>query len=103
MSIPGGAGTTPQTVFGNSFVLGATGFSHRVGVPTGPSPGAPALRFAPSRCPKPYLTLTPAVLPIIPNRAGIPSTATHPHRDGACCTLFALLDRRVLERNYPER
>ena len=74
-----------------------------VGAPTGPSPGAPALHFAPSRCPKPYLTLTPAVLPIIPNRAGIPSTATHPHRDGACCTLFALLDRRVLERNYPER
>ena len=27
MSIPGGAGTTPRTVFDNSFLLGATGFS----------------------------------------------------------------------------
>ena len=30
-----------------------TGFSHGVGAPTGPRCGAPALRFAPSRCPKP--------------------------------------------------
>src|SRR5215211_8516815 len=31
MFAPGGAGTTPRTVFDNSFVLGATGFYHRVG------------------------------------------------------------------------
>jgi len=31
MLAPGGAGTTPRTVFDNSFVLGATGFYHRVG------------------------------------------------------------------------
>jgi|SRR5215208_3067401 len=39
-----------------------TGFYHGVGAPTGPPLGAPTLRFAPPRCPKPSLALTSAVL-----------------------------------------
>ena len=45
MFAPGGAGTTPRTVFDNSFVLGATGFYHRVGATTSQ---ASTLRFASS-------------------------------------------------------
>ena len=45
MLAPGGAGTTPRTVFDNSFVLGATGFYHRVGATTSQ---ASTLRFASS-------------------------------------------------------
>src|SRR5215204_658521 len=36
-----------------------TGFYHRVGAPTGPPLGAPTLRFAPPRCPKPSSALPP--------------------------------------------
>src|SRR5829696_9449084 len=39
-----------------------TGFYHGVGAPTGPPLGAPILRIAPSRCPKPSLALTPAAV-----------------------------------------
>src|SRR5215208_7736174 len=39
-----------------------TGFYHGVGAPTGPPPGAPILRIAPSRCPKPSLALMPAAV-----------------------------------------
>jgi hypothetical protein len=39
-----------------------TGFYHGVGAPTGPPLGAPILRIAPYRCPKPSLALTPAAV-----------------------------------------
>jgi hypothetical protein len=47
MFASGGAGTTPRTVFDNSFVLGATGFYHRGGASW--SELALTLRSAPPR------------------------------------------------------
>ena len=59
---PGGAGTTLRDACQGLPRARRTGFYHRVGAPTGPPLGAPTLRFAPSRFPKPSLTLAPAVL-----------------------------------------
>ena len=47
MFAPGGAGTTPRTVFDNSFVLGATGFY--LGSELSYEPGS-GPRFAPLLC-----------------------------------------------------
>jgi hypothetical protein len=56
MTTPGGARTTTYSY--NSPRARRTGFYHGVGVSSVYL--APALRFAPSRCPKPSLTPTPA-------------------------------------------
>jgi hypothetical protein len=76
MFAPGGAGTTPRTVFDNSFVLGATGFSQGRSFV---SELAPALHFAPSRSRRVFLMYTKAtslsnlyIRNIIPDDTDIP-------------------------------
>ena len=65
MTTPGGAGTLCMRT-DNFLRARRIGLYHGVGAPTAPSPGAPALRFAPPRYPKPSLALTPAVLALCP-------------------------------------
>jgi hypothetical protein len=85
---------------GHIFRARLTGFYHRVGAPTTPMCRAPALRFAPPRCPKPLSGPTPRSLRTIPDDEGVRMSGWPPHRGGAqpsfgCGRLHNYYQRRI--------
>jgi hypothetical protein len=83
-----------------SSVLGASASIKGSELPRHPRYGAPALRFAPPRCPKPLSGPTPRSLRTIPDDEGVRMSGWPPHRGGAqpsfgCGRLHNYYQRRI--------